>query len=64
MKFFVDTVAPTGRGEPRYPPEVIKAISDAIQATQLGGQSADSAASTAAATINTYLSSYSGAPIL
>ncbi|WP_415854410.1 ABC transporter substrate-binding protein [Sinomonas sp. G460-2] len=64
MKFFVDKVAPTGRGEPRYPPEVIKAISDAIQATQLGGQSAASAAGTAAATINTYLSSYNGAPIL
>jgi multiple sugar transport system substrate-binding protein len=64
MKFFVDQVAPTGRGEPRYPPEVIKAISDAIQAVQLSGQSAASAASTAASTINTYLQSYNGAPIL
>jgi multiple sugar transport system substrate-binding protein len=37
MKLFKDEIFPTGRGEPRVPPEVYKAVSDAIQACELGG---------------------------
>jgi multiple sugar transport system substrate-binding protein len=64
MKFFADVVAPTGRGEPRYPPQIIKAIEDAIQGVQLGGQPAAAAAATAQATISQFISSYNGASIL
>ena len=63
MAFFLNTVAPNGRGEPRYPPEVIKPIQDAIQAVQLGGKSATSAASDASATIESFLKTYTGASI-
>ncbi|WP_216363469.1 ABC transporter substrate-binding protein [Subtercola boreus] len=64
MAFFLNVVAPNGRGEPRYPPEIIKPIEDAIQAVQLGGKDAASQAAAASDTINAYLSSYSGAPIV
>ncbi len=64
MKKFADQVVPGLQSEPRYPPEVYKAISDAIQSTQLSGADPKSAANKAAQTINTYLNSYQGAPIL
>ena len=64
MKYFANELAPTGRGEPRYPPEIIKAISDAIQAVQLGGEDAGTAAAAAADTIDTFLANYTGAPII
>jgi multiple sugar transport system substrate-binding protein len=64
MAFFREVVAPNGRGEPRYPPQVIKPIQDAIQAVQLGGKDAASQAAAAAATIDSYLASYSGASII
>ena len=37
MKLFKDVILLTGRSEPRVPPEVYMAISDTIQACQLGG---------------------------
>ena len=37
MKLFKDLTLLTGRSEPRVPPEVYKAVSDTIQACQLGG---------------------------
>lgn len=64
MKKFVDEIAPGGRPEPRFPPEVYKAISDAVQACQLGGADCADAAGTASDTIDTFLQSYQGAPIL
>jgi multiple sugar transport system substrate-binding protein len=64
MAYFLNVVAPNGRGEPRYPPQVVKAIEDAIQAVQLGGADSASQASTASAAIGSYLSSYKGASII
>jgi multiple sugar transport system substrate-binding protein len=38
LKTFTDEIYPGARAEPRMPPPVYKAISDAIQACQLNGQ--------------------------
>ncbi|MEV0184517.1 sugar ABC transporter substrate-binding protein [Streptomyces sp. NPDC050625] len=64
MKKFKDEVFPGGRAEPRYPPVVYKAISDAIQATMLTG--ADVAAETqrAAESMKAYTKSYQGASLV
>jgi multiple sugar transport system substrate-binding protein len=64
MRTFKDEIFPGGRAEPRYPPVVYKAISDAIQATQLTG--ADVAAETqrAAASMQAYMKSYQGASLV
>ena len=64
MKVFQNDVAPGARGEPRYPPEVYKPISDAIQACMLNGADPKQQAATAASTIDSFLTGYSGAPIL
>lgn len=63
MKFFKDEVFPGGRAEPRFPPEIYKAISDAIQACMLNGADPRQQAETTAKTIDTFLSTYSGASI-
>ncbi len=64
MQVFKDDVFPGARGEPRYPAEVYKAISDAIQGCMLSGTDPRQAAETAAKTIDSFLTSYNGAPIL
>jgi len=64
LKKWAQLVVPSAEPEPRYPPEVYKAISDAIQSTQLAGADPATAAATAASTINTFLSGYSGGAIL
>lgn len=64
LKVFAEQILPTGRSEPRLPPEVYKAVSDAIQATQLGGSDPAEAADTAATQIEAFLATYDGAPIL
>ncbi|MFG2058376.1 ABC transporter substrate-binding protein [Micromonospora sp. NPDC048930] len=64
LKIFMEQVAPGGRGEPRYTPEVYKAVSDAIQATMLNGANPAQAAADAAGKIDTFLKGYKGAPIL
>ena len=48
----------------RMPPQVYKAISDAIQACQLNGQKPEEAAATASSQIDAFLAGYKGAPIL
>jgi multiple sugar transport system substrate-binding protein len=63
MKVFKDEVFPTGRGEPRVPPEVYKAVSDAIQACQLGGANPEQQAADASQNIDSFLAGYSGAPL-
>jgi multiple sugar transport system substrate-binding protein len=63
LAFFADKIAPGARPEPRFPPEVYRPISDAIQAAQLGGAKPMSAAERAAEQIDTYLKGYKGAPI-
>ncbi|PZS27011.1 MAG: sugar ABC transporter substrate-binding protein [Pseudonocardiales bacterium] len=64
MLKFAQQVVPGLRSEPRYPPQVYKAVSDAIQSTQLGGANPKDAAGKAADTINSFLQGYAGAPIL
>lgn len=61
---FVNEVVPTGRAEPRYPAEVYKAISDAIQEAQLNGTDAAQAAADASGAIDSFLAGYQGAPII
>ncbi|MBV9491120.1 MAG: sugar ABC transporter substrate-binding protein [Verrucomicrobia bacterium] len=63
MKLFKEEIFPTGRGEPRVPPEVYKAISDAIQACQLGGADPHQQAAQASSNIDAFLAAYSGAPL-
>jgi multiple sugar transport system substrate-binding protein len=63
MKVFKDQIFPTGRGEPRVPPEVYKAVSDAIQAAQLSGANPEEQAAQASQNIDSFLSGYSGAPL-
>src|SRR4029078_4420837 len=64
LKTFAEQILPGGRAEPRLPPEVYKAVSDAIQATQLSGADPAQAADTAATQIETFLATYNGVPIL
>ncbi|HCA85175.1 MAG TPA: sugar ABC transporter substrate-binding protein [Streptomyces sp.] len=63
MKYFKDEVFPGGRSEPRYPPVVYKAISDAIQGTMLAGRGAESEMERAAQSIEAYTKSYQGASL-
>jgi multiple sugar transport system substrate-binding protein len=64
LKVFAEQILPDGRAEPRLPPEVYKAVSDAIQATQLNGADPAQAADTAAQQIESFLATYNGVPIL
>jgi multiple sugar transport system substrate-binding protein len=64
MKLFKDLTVLTGRSEPRVPPEVYKAVSDTIQACQLGGADPMRAAEEGSQRIESFLSGYTGAPLL
>ena len=64
LQQFSEEILPGGRGEPRVTPEIYKSISDAIQASMLNGVDPQQAAEQAATEIETYLSTYTGAPIL
>ena len=64
LKVFAEQILPGGRAEPHLPPEVYKAVSDAIQATQLGGEDPEAAANTAAEQIEAFLATYEGVAIL
>jgi multiple sugar transport system substrate-binding protein len=64
MATFVSDIAPGGRPEPRVPPEVYKAVSDALQACQLNGTDPAQAAADAGGAIDGFLKTYNGAPIL
>jgi multiple sugar transport system substrate-binding protein len=63
MGLFSKEVYPGTRAEPRVPPEVYKAISDAIQSAMLGGQDPEAVAKTASEQLDMYFATYSGAPI-
>ncbi|PZF86338.1 ABC transporter substrate-binding protein [Jiangella anatolica] len=54
---------PYGRGEPRFTPEVVKAVTDAIQAAQLDGVDPAEAAGQAHEQIDAALAGYDGAPL-
>jgi len=64
MKLFKDLTLLTGRSEPRVPPEVYKAVSDTIQACQLSGADPMQAAEEGSQRIESFLSGYTGAPLL
>jgi len=64
MRTFLEEIAPGGRGEPRYPAEVYRPISDAIQACQLRGADPRAEARKASEAIDRYLQRYRGAPIV
>jgi multiple sugar transport system substrate-binding protein len=64
MKLFKEVIFPTARCEPRVPPEVYKAVSDTIQACQLGGADPKQAAEEGSQRIESFLSGYTGAPLL
>jgi multiple sugar transport system substrate-binding protein len=64
LKTFADVIYPGARAEPRMPPPVYKAISDAIQSCQLNGEKPEDAAAAASEQIDAFLAGYKGAPIL
>jgi multiple sugar transport system substrate-binding protein len=64
MKTFAEEIFPGSRGEPRVPPQVYKAIADAIQACQLSGADPAQQAEAASAQIDAFLAGYAGAPIV
>ncbi|BAS27878.1 ABC transporter substrate-binding protein [Limnochorda pilosa] len=61
MKVFTEEILPAARPEPRFPPEVQRALLDALQGTMFGGVPAEMAAKTAEAQINRFLRTYTGA---
>ncbi|MCA1187315.1 MULTISPECIES: sugar ABC transporter substrate-binding protein [unclassified Saccharopolyspora] len=63
MRVFADQVMAQARPEPRYPPEVYRAISDALQSCQLDGADPAEAAGAASEQIDTFLAGYDGAAI-
>lgn len=64
MRTFLREAFPGGRGEPRYPPEIYQAVSDALQACQLADADAAAEAQKGAEIIQGFLKSYSGAEIV
>lgn len=64
MRYFRDEVFPGGRAEPRYPPVVYKAMSDAIQGTMLAGRDVAEEAARAQQSVAAYVESYEGASLV
>lgn len=63
-KTFRDDVFPGTRAASRYPPEIVKPITDAIQACMLDGADPVRRAERASQSIDSFLEGYSGAPIV
>ncbi|MFD1717206.1 ABC transporter substrate-binding protein [Georgenia deserti] len=64
LQQFRDELLPTGRAEPRYPPVVYKAVSNAIQKTMLAGADPQQQAEIAQETIVSYLQTYDGGSLV
>jgi multiple sugar transport system substrate-binding protein len=64
LGIFSNEIHPGTRAEPRVPPEVYKIISDAIQATQLGGADPQATATAASQQLDAFLATYTGAPMM
>lgn len=64
QRTFHDEILPTGRGEPRFPPNVYKAVSDALQSVQLAGADPAEQAGIAQASIESYLETYRGGTLV
>ena len=64
LQQFRDEILPSGRAEPRFPPVIYKAVSNAIQSTMLGGADPVRQAEIAQSAIESYLETYEGGPLL
>lgn len=64
LQQFRDEIVPTGRGEPRYPPVIYKAVSNAIQNTMLAGAEANEQAQITQSAIESYLETYEGGSLI
>lgn len=64
MRTFHDVILPTGRAEPRFPPTVYKAVSDALQSVELAGGDPGEEARRAQQTIESYLETYQGGTLI
>lgn len=64
QRTFHDVILPTGRAEPRFPPPVYKAISDALQTVQLAGGDPAREAARAQQTLEGYLETYRGGTLI
>ena len=64
LQQFRDEILPAGRAEPRFPPVIYKAVSNAIQATMLGGDDPARQAEIAQGAIESYLETYEGGTLL
>ncbi|RFU82297.1 sugar ABC transporter substrate-binding protein [Streptomyces triticagri] len=64
MKKFKDDIAPEGRAEPRFPPVVYKAVSDAVQGVMFADKGVDGAVTRAAESIEAFMKSYQGASLI
>ena len=64
LQKFRDEFVPIGRGEPRYPPVIYKAVSNAIQNCMLAGADPSEQAGLAQEAIESYLETYEGGDLL
>jgi multiple sugar transport system substrate-binding protein len=64
LKYFREQILPTGRGEPRYPPPLYKAVSNAIQNVQTAGADAKEQTRVAHGAIEAFLETYEGGDLL
>lgn len=60
LGYFHETILPSGRSEPRYPPPLYKTLSNAIQNVQAGGASARGQVRIAQQAIEAFLQTYDG----
>jgi multiple sugar transport system substrate-binding protein len=60
MADMTNNVLPISRADPGYPPEIVKALGDGIQAAMFGGKTGKEAAALAADEIDAFLKTYSG----
>jgi multiple sugar transport system substrate-binding protein len=60
-KVFQNKLLPIARAEPRYSSQMLKAVSDGLQASMFSGKSGEQAADLAASGIDRFLTTYKGA---
>lgn len=63
-RIFREDILPTGRAEPRFPPVVYKAVSDALQSVQLAGADPGEEAQRAQRSLEGYLETYRGGTLI
>lgn len=63
-RVFREDILPTGRAEPRFPPVVYKAVSDALQSVQLAGADPAEETERAQSSLEGYLETYRGGSLI